>query len=615
MFTRLARDAGWDGAVSGATPREICGLLGCLPLAIEIIAAKASSLSLGELKKQMASDPTLARYARDVIAKADGYLKAKPLEHKLEGPRLLSVSREALNRVYALGLAWRLTGEEAYAKALRENILTVCEFPDWNPSHFLDTAEMSHAVGVGYDWLCGQLDEPTRKKIREALIALGLKPGLKVYDSGGWWVKSEFNWNQVCNGGMLIGALAIAETDPEYARKILPLAAQSLPKALATYEPDGAWGEGPGYWTYATDYTVYALAAMKSALGTDFGLSGRKGLAEAGYFPLYATGPTGLFVNYADVGERSSLRSQPVLYWLAGRYDRPDLAAAQARLLEKAKAGPRDVIWYAPATQAKATRMELDRRFRGPVELAVFRSAWDDPNALFVSIKAGYNSVNHGHLDLGTFELDALGVRWARDLGSDDYNLPGYWDGKQGGKRWTYYRLGSYSHNVVLIDGQQQLVAGKAEFVKFHEGNAPCAVVDLSSAYGQAVKTARRGVTPVENRRAVLVQDDLELAGKHDVAWGMTTDAAIAAEGAAATLKLGDAALVARILSPAGGSFRVESAEQEAPQKTNKGVSRLMIRLADQSGPLRIAVLFSPAWPDGSAVKSAGVLPLDQWAK
>ena len=429
---------------------------------------------LAELKKLMASDATLARYVRDVIAEADRCLKLKPLEHKLQGPRLLSVSRDALRRTYALGLAWRLTAKDAYAKTLRENLLTVCDFPDWNPSHFLDTAEMSHAVGVGYDWLYGWLDEPARKKIRDALIALGLTPGLKVYDNDGWWVKSAFNWNQVCNGGMVIGALAIAETDPRYAMKILPLAAQSLPKALATYEPDGAWGEGPGYWGYATDYTVYALAAMQSALGTDFGVSGGKGLSEAGYFPLYATGPTGLLVNYADAGERSSLRSQPVLYWLASRYEEPDLAIAQARLLENAKASPRDIIWYVPTAGARAAKMQPDRRFRGPVELAVFRSAWDNPSALLVSIKAGYNSVNHGHLDLGTFELDALGQRWARALGADDYNLSGYWDGGQGGKRWTYYRLGSLSHNVVSIDGRQQLVAGKARLVKFQDGNSVC---------------------------------------------------------------------------------------------------------------------------------------------
>ena len=36
--------------------------------------------------------------------------------------------------------------------------------------------------------------------------------------------------------------------------------------------------------------------------------------------------------------------------------------------------------------------------------------------------------------NLGNFELDALGVRWVRDLGADNYNLPGYWDKKRGGK-------------------------------------------------------------------------------------------------------------------------------------------------------------------------------------
>jgi hypothetical protein len=72
---------------------------------------------------------------------------------------------------------------------------------------------------------------------------------------------------------------------------------------------------------------------------------------------------------------------------------------------------------------------------------------------------------------------------------------------------------------------------------------------------------------------------------------------------------------MARILSPEGASFSIESAQQKAPQKTNKGVSRLMIRLADQGGALRIAVLFSPVWPQADAVKSAAILPLDQWGK
>lgn len=119
----------------------------------------------------------------------------------------------------------------------------------------------------------------------------------------------------------------------------------------------------------------------------------------------------------------------------------------------------------------------------------------------------------------------------------------------------------------------------------------------------------------VAKRRGVIVQDELELVGRHNVTWGMTTDATIATDGATATLKLGRAALDSRILSPAGASFSVESAERGPPQKTNKGVSRLTIRMAGQSGLLRIAVLFSPAWPDGSAVNGATVLSLDQWGK
>ena len=567
---------------------------------------------LDELKKRMGSDPVLARYAKETCARADGYLKAPPLEHKLIGPRLLSVSREAVNRVYHLGLAWRLTGRAAYADAARDVLLTVCRFADWNPSHFLDTAEMSHAVGVGYDWLHERLSPAERDEIRAALVKLGLEPGLKVYRGGGWWAGSEFNWNQVCNGGLLAGALAIAEDEPAAAGEILNAAVASLPKALKTYEPDGAWGEGPSYWVYATDYTAYGLAAMESALGTDFGLSDRKGLAAAGDFPLCLTGPTGLYAGFADVGERSGPRSLPVLYWLARRYDRPELAAAQARLLERAKASALDFIWYAPSAAAPARR--LDRLFRGPVEVAVFRSGWDEPAALFASIKAGYNSVNHGHLDLGQFELDALGQRWARDLGSDDYNLPDYWEGREGGRRWTYYRLGSFSHNLVLLDGRQQLVAGRARVEGFSDGPSPHAVVAIDGAYGPAARGARRGLMLVGHRRAVLVQDELDLAGPHDLAWGMTTDAAVTVAGPMAKLKLAGKELEARILAPAGAEFSVESAQRQPPEKANAGVSRLMVRLTKCQGPVRLAVLLSPVWPEG-AVRSAEIVPLNQWPK
>ncbi|MBN1899732.1 heparinase II/III family protein [Candidatus Sumerlaeota bacterium] len=569
---------------------------------------------LANLKNLYETDETLQRYVSDVIEKADTCLEKAMLEHKLVGPRLLSVSRECLHRVYYMGFAWRWTGDAKYAQKTKENLLTVCAFPDWNPSHFLDTAEMSHAVGVGYDWLFSYLNETEREAIKSGLIQHGMKPGIEVYNKGGWWTKSEFNWNQVCNSGLAIGALAIAETDPKYAKIIIPNAVKSLPIALKSYSPDGVWMEGPGYWGYATRYTAYGLAAMNSALGKDFGLSGIDGLSVTGLFPIYATGPTGLYLNYADLGQRSSHKPMPCMFWLAKIYNNFFISDAEHILLEKNEAHPEHVIWYVPPSGIERAPLDLDRYFRSPVEIAVFRSAWNDPNALFVGVKGGYNQVNHGHLDLGNFEIDALGERWARDLGADNYNLPGYWDKKKGGKRWTYYRLNSQSHNVPLLGGKDQDEEAVAKFIKTGSPSFPFVALDFSTAYQEFALNSLRGVAVIGERKAVLVQDEFDLRDSCDIVWGMTTDAEIKIkEKGTAELSIKDKRLITRILSPQGAEFVVESAEKEKPEWPNKGVKRLLIRLDDAKINCRIAVLLSPVWEDGTIVETAEIKPILQW--
>jgi hypothetical protein len=571
---------------------------------------------LERLKEAYAGDKMLQRCVAATIERADDYMSRPPVAYKLIGPRLLNVSRDCMSRVYALGLAYRWTGNRAYADKAIENMLAACAFKDWNPSHYLDTAEMSHAVGVGYDWLYDCMDEATREKVRAGLIKHGMEPGLHAYtDKVHWFVKSEHNWNQVCNGGMIAGALAIAETDPKYAEAIVPGAVRSLPLALKSYAPDGAWGEGPGYWSYATHYTAYGLTAMETALGKDFGLSEIAGLSDAGYSPIYLTGPTGLQLNYADVGERSRLRPMPCMFWLARTFDNAAYAEAEHALIAQYGASPQHLVWYVPAP-AETARKDLDRHFRGNVELAVFRSAWDDADALFVGVKAGYNQVNHGHLDLGNFEVDALGERWARDVGSDDYNLPGYWSGGQGGQRWSYYRLGAASHNICMLGGSQQDPYAKSSFVKVRTGvESPFVLVDLTEAYKDCSERSIRGVAMVEGRRAVVVQDEFKVGQPCDVAWGMTTDARITIDDAnkrMAVLQIGDKKLVARLLAPADAGFSAGSAEQEAPQKENTGVRRLTIEMPKVSGEVRIAVLLSPEWKDG-AVKEVAVKALANW--
>ncbi|MBW8330640.1 MAG: heparinase II/III family protein [Prolixibacteraceae bacterium] len=565
---------------------------------------------LQELKTLSNTDLKLKKYAADVVAQADKDIFKSPIQHVLIGPRLLDKSRECLNRVYNLAFAYRWTDNPKYLAAAVANMKNVCTFPDWNPSHFLDVAEMTHAVAIGYDWLYNKMDQPSRDQIKAGLIKLGLNEGKKAYASNAWWAKVDHNWNQVCNSGLTIGALAIAETDPDIALAIVPKAIEYLPFALKNYGPDGVWGEGPGYWGYATDYTAYGISAMQTALGSDFNLTKLPGMNLTGYFPIYSAGPTGYMLNYADAGEKSKLGAPHPDLWLAGVFSNNHFSDFVIDQLETRTANVFDVIWFRPYANSAAKR-DLDKFFDGSVSLYFSRSSWTDPNALWIGLKAGYNKVNHAHLDLGNFEMDALGVRWARDLGSDDYNLPDYF----GKLRYTYYRLQSISHNVPLLNGQNQREDATSKFIKHGEGIAePFAVLDFTSAYKDFASAALRGMKVVDERKAILIQDEFVLTKSAEVVWGMTTDAAIQIiNSKQAELTLGGQKMTAKILSPENAEFKSESAQQVAPQKPNTGVSRLLAKVPATSGNVTVSVLLTPQWPGNTSNYSTEIISLTKW--
>ena len=580
---------------------------------------------LARLKQLIQTDAAAAKYWADIRATADAMLGQPPIEHVLIGPRLLDKSRTCVDRVYTLGLTWRLTGEAKYAERAVTEMLTAAGFPDWNPAHFLDTAEMTHALGIGYDWLYSCMTADQRKSVREAIVRLGLEPGKKIYDEQGWWAKSEFNWNQVCNGGLGIGALAIADEEPDLCGYILSEGLKSFPLALKSYAPDGGWAEGPGYWHYATRYTVYYMAALESALrpeGPDYEVAvvpppeyparlpaplqrllASPGFDHAGLFRVHSCSPTGRTFNYADASEGAGSCSE--MFWLARIFSQPLYAWHQRQCIRRAEA--LDLIWYRPEQiSPQDARVPRDAYFTG-VDAAFFRSAWEDPNAIFVGFKGGDNKANHSHLDLGCFVLDADGVRWAVDLGADDYNLPDYF----GAKRWTYYRLVTESHNTLLINGQSQYPGAKAPLVAFgSRDDLAFAVADMTKAYPVMDKLLR-GVALLD-RKAVLVQDEVQAQEPVEALWGMVTFAQVQCDGPRATLTQSGKTLHARILSPAGAVFETVSANPPPPQHQQPDACRLVVRLPGKVEQARIAVLLSPGEAD---VAAPDLKPLAQWSE
>lgn len=571
----------------------------------------ATESELERVRQMINSAPLARAWYAQLRQRAAKMLDEPPVEYTLIGPRLLAQSRRCLDRVYTLGLLYRLDGDKRFAERAKQELFAAAAFKDWNPSHFLDVAEMTHAFGIGYDWLFDTLSAAERATLRTAIIEKGLQPSFidtlpnntRGYN---WWLRVTHNWNQVCNGGLTVGALAIADEAPELAERVVRRALDAIKLPLGSYAPDGGWDEGPGYWHYATSYTVYFLAAIATALGNDLAewqaLLRLPGLSVTGDFRLHAIGPLGRPFNYADAIDR--LEAAPELFWLARQFNRP-LWAWHARQ-RGGTPHATDLIWFDPrGNGAKADNTPLDAFFKG-IDVAFFRSAWEDPQALYVGFKGGNNKANHSHLDLGTFVLDAHGYRWAVDLGGDHYNLPAYF-GKQ---RWTYYRVSTAGHNTLVINGVNQETAARAPIIAFHATSAwAFAVADLTAAYPMTQRVWR-GVAMLDRER-VLVVDEIEAEQPVDIVWGLHTPAVISLDGALATLKQGAETVQAQIVAPAGARFEAASAKpSRLDEHQNAGIHKLIVRVPEKTTQARIAIVIETNQGNAKPLKAE---PLAAW--
>ncbi len=521
---------------------------------------------LATASNRLPDDPETARRAAAFMPRARQLLDEPTLTRIQTGRRLLDVSRTALHRLGILSVAWMYEQDERFLRRAESELLAVCSFSDWNPSHYLDTGEMMLGVALAYDWLYDDLSPAARETIADGLWRLGLKT---ADDDSSWWVTSTNNWGQVCHAGATAAALALAEREPEVAFRVLRRAIHNLPLSMASYAPDGLYPEGPMYWCYGTSFNIVFFILVESALGTSYGLTEHPGFVESVDFMLHATGPGNRFFNFAD--SRYSSRQSLEMLWFSSHFDRPlpEQSPEAAAFLNNPELLTRDrlsplVLMFGvdqPRFESSPDALPLDWHGRGGSEFTAFRSDWS-PDAWYVAVKGGCPSVSHGHMDVGSFVLEALGQRWAEEGGAEDYHAlesQGYnlWEGEQDGKRWDVFRYGVQSHNLPVIDNRRQLINGVATMqVEELGGSSPATTLDLTRLYGSPV--FRRVV--FENRAAVVISDQLnELPAGKSVRWQMLTRATASIDGGSVlTLTLGGVSLRLTVDQPV--EWKVEEA-------------------------------------------------------
>ncbi len=576
-----------------------------------------------EIQTKLESQPLLQVFFQAMLIKADGILGQPPVKRVKTGRRLLSVSRRCLDRVIHLSAAYRFTGKQSYLQRAEQEMLAAAAFSDWNPSHFLDVAEMTAALAIGYDWLYDDLSAASRQTIRQAILEKGLQPSLGTKG----WVTGHNNWNQVCNGGITLGALAIMEDQPELAQKLVHRAINGVQVVTKHYEPDGAYPEGPGYWVYGTSYNVILLAALESVLGTDFNLSQAPGFTRTAAYYLNVIGPTGLYFNYPDSGSRSSF--SPTVFWFAQKYDQPSLAWRQYQLwkdflahntstLVQSRFSPLLLLW---CNSKQAVPKDLSWMGRGSNSIAMFRSSWTDPEAVYLAIKGGSPSVSHGHMDVGSFVLDAEGVRWVIDLGPESYHKieslgMNLWGRSQDAERWRIFRYNNLSHSTLVVNGQHQRVNGNAPIVRYSdEGSFPHVVFDMSDVYEGQLAEALRGAALLPTGQ-VIIQDEFKATNlPATVRWAMVTPAEVSIESnKSALLQKEGQTMHLTVLTYEEIRLRTYSTEPKADYDApNPGTCLIGFEVSLSSGQaVRTAVLMSPS--NANAKPSIDLQSVLQWS-
>lgn len=511
---------------------------------------------------------------RQIIKEANTILK-EPLftyaldEAKLRVPTVHLFASQLPNLV----MAYLLTEDTSYAYRAYTQLEKMAAYPDWGADrHFLDAGIGAFNIALAYDGLYEYLGPSRRAILEQAVLKHVLQPGLVQLKKNVWWSTAHHNWNGICNGGIIMAALAMYETDPSLMAELVSLAANRLPNYISSFEPDGQSEEGLMYWSYGLMYTTIAFESMQRVLGTNFGLDQYPGFKKTGWFPAYVSGPV-TSLNIGDDPLKNS-RSRS-FFWFAHHYGDTSLAKWQSALcVETQTMSWMDMFYYNPlmisANQGPA--FALDSYTRGIDVMAAQSGTAKD--ATYVAIHGGRNNANHGHLDAGSFDIQSKGEVWAYgNLGRDDYTYPGYFskqtvpsykdkDTAQSiAGRWHFYRLRAEGKNCLIINPDtrpDQDEQGEAKLVqRISTTQEAQYTLELTSCYNRDVDFYFRTVQLNRSTESIVIKDSLRTKGTSRLWWQLHTKAKIklGPDGRSATLHLHGKTMRATILKGGKGFF------------------------------------------------------------
>ena len=578
------------------------------------------------------------------------------------------------NMMRNLAFAWQITGEDKYADAFYLYAIELNKWEHWGEGHFLNVADGAYAYAIGFDWIYHAFDDEPEKRdeMAEILYRKGMMKGyysIKYdttnYNYSSWnsimngidniddlcdfsvsragkhaWrtIQRTNNWQTVCGGGMIVSALALAEYEDyqDECAYVIENYVKSVEKCLAQFAPDGSYPESPTYWDYCVGTYMDTLIAFETCCGKSYGYKDAIGLYESFY---YAMGISDSDYNIWSYHDTSPTTIGANYFYLASKvYGDETLAAYRNTMLFDRNMGMSlmDVLYYDSANDYAEFNAPLDYNFQG-IYTATFRSSYE-AGATYAGLHVGPTVHDHSDFDCGNFVLSMAGIQWCGDPGTEDYNVDGFWDTSNGGRRFKLYRKSLEGHSSIVIRSSE-LVHGQ-KWVQ-RTGSFPVinnfytdeyggyAVSDMKGQYGSTCTGAYRGVLMTNSRRTVILQDEITFSSATSLTWvlNLIGEVKISSDGKSLTSTLWDngskTVLRATMITDDDSlSFRRlksnETVLSSTKTKYNSGDSRAcdteprVVIEANNVKSFNVAVVFEILGHEDEAVGYEKV-PMSQW--
>lgn len=524
-----------------------------------------------------------------------------------DGRRILRISRESLRRLSTLSLSYLVKKDRKVLGRIEDELVAVCNFPDWNPSHFLDVGEMSLGVSIAYDWVGEDLKPKTRKMVEESLLNKALKESFS--DADHWWITRDNNWNQVCHGGLITAAIAIGDHHPEIATRTIHRALDNLHHGLDEYAPSGIYPEGVGYWGYGTAYTIITIEALRSAFDNDFGVSDAPGFMQSAGFVLQNVGNTGGYFSFADCntnltkGDKENRNRQygwfnnhtlaVNLSWFAKEtgnavYFNPESFTDPEMYKERSRFDALASTWLIDLPDLEETQIPTVWWADGSNPLAIFSSDLDNPDGFYLGTKGGKATISHGHMDAGSFILEFQRERWSVDIGNQPYaplEQVGYdqWNFSQDSPRWDLISKGSQGHSVLRVNDEQHIADAYVPVIDFDYGNTgnPSVTYDLTPLYGDNADSVTRTFTFADEQWITVLDQFTINENTESLTWQMMTTADVDLNERGAVLSQNGEQIWVEIQQPENVKFSVRMLDPPPSQHDIliSGLKRMEIHL------------------------------------